>query len=273
MPTPSLALADTLAAVATTIDHPADPRVADYVRMTDAELRRTSGSFLLEGRLVLERAVAAGVTLRSALVAAGRLAAVAPILEGIDVPVYVATQPVLDAIAGFPIHRGIVAAAERPAEPDPLDTIAGHATIAALEGVNDAENLGAIFRNAVAFGIGAVLLDPTSADPLYRRAVRVSLGHVLAVPFARLSAWPGPLESVTAAGFTVAALTPAGTTSVRDVADIERVCFLLGAEGSGLTRAALDAADLHVRIPMAAGVDSLNVATAAAIAFHHRMPG
>lgn len=259
--------------MATTIVDPADPRVVDYVAMTDADLRRSGGTFLLEGRLVLDRAVAAGVTLRSVLVAAGRVDTVAPILEGIDVALYVAAQPVLDAIVGFPIHRGIVAAAERPIAPDPLVAVAGHPTIAALEGVNDHENLGAVFRNAAAFGVGAVLLDPTSADPLYRRAVRVSLGHVLSVPFARLPTWPAGLAQVAVTGFTIAALTPAGTTSVRDVADLDRVCFLLGAEGRGLTDAALDAADIHVRVPMAAGVDSLNVATAAAIAFHHRMPG
>ena len=146
--------------------------------------------------------------------------------------------------------------------------------LAVLEGVNDHENLGALFRNAAGFGIDGVVLDPTTADPLYRRSVRVSMGHVLGVPWTRFPAWPEGLDEVRAAGFTVVALTPApGSESIEDLAadPPERVALLVGAEGPGLSDAALAAADRRVRIPLSSSVDSLNVATAAAIAFH-RLP-
>lgn len=256
-----------------TIGDPGDPRVADYVGMTDGELQRAGHVFVCEGRLVLERAIANGAILRSALVAPSRAAGVASMLAGIDIPLYVADQPVLDAVAGFPLHRGIVAVADRPPLRHPDEVLHGARTVAVLEGVNNHENLGVLFRNAAAFGVDAVLLDPTCADPLYRRTVRVSLGHVLAVPFTRLGDWPGDLDLARRAGLTVAALTPGGDHTIADLNDMERVCFVLGAEGPGLSDAALAAADVRVRIPLAGGIDSLNVATAAAIAFHRRFAG
>lgn len=255
------------------IDDPSDPRVADYVGMTDGELQRAGDVFVCEGRLVLERAISNGAALRSALVAASRAPAVAHLLDDVDIPMYVADQPVLDAVAGFPLHRGIVAVAERPPPRQPEELLAGARTVAMLEGVNNHENLGVLFRNAAAFGVDAVLLDPTCADPHYRRTVRVSLGHVLAVPFARLVDWPNDLGLARRAGLIVAALTPSGDHDIDELDHLDRVCFVLGAEGPGLSEAALAAADLRVRIPLATGIDSLNVATAAAIAFHRRFTG
>jgi tRNA G18 (ribose-2'-O)-methylase SpoU len=186
-------------------------------------------------------------------------------------PAYVVDQALMNAVTGFNIHRGAIAAACRP-EPVDLDSVLRTTTtVAVLEGVNDSENLGALFRNAAAFGIGAVLLDPTSADPLYRRSVRVSLGHVLAVPHVRLATWPGDLQHVRRAGFEVIGLTPdPAAAPVETIGHAGKVALLLGAEGPGLSQAALDATDRRVRIPMAPSVDSLNVATAAAVAFHHR---
>jgi tRNA G18 (ribose-2'-O)-methylase SpoU len=250
------------------IDDPADTRVADYLQLTDADLRRAGEVFLCEGVLVIRRAIEVGTTLRSLLVTPGRWADLQPVVEPLDTTVYVVDQAVMNDVTGFNIHRGAIAAAQRPAPRDPADLLRPARTVAVLEGVNDLENLGALFRNAAAFGIDAVLLDPRTADPLYRRCVRVSLGHVLAVPHARV-------DDVTRIdGFTTVALTPDATAEPVDVLhDLDRVALLLGAEGPGLTPEALANADIRVRIPMVAGIDSLNVATAAAIAFHHCFAG
>jgi tRNA G18 (ribose-2'-O)-methylase SpoU len=250
------------------IDDPADPRVADYLQLTDAELRRAGEVFLCEGVLVIRRAVETGTRLRSVLVTPERWATLEPDVAPLDTTVYVVAQDAMNGVTGFNIHRGAIAAAERPPDHDPADLLRRARTVAVLEGVNDVENLGALFRNAAAFGLDAVLLDPRTADPLYRRCVRVSLGHVLAVPHARV-------DDVTAIdGFTTVALTPDPTAEPVDVLhDLDRVALLLGAEGPGLTAATLAAADRRVRIPMRPGIDSLNVATAAAIAFHHRFTG
>jgi tRNA G18 (ribose-2'-O)-methylase SpoU len=251
------------------IDDPGDERVADYLHLTDAELRRRGEVFLCEGVLVIRRAIQLGTALRSLLVTAERWEVLRPDVEHLDLPVYVVAQEVMNAVTGFNIHRGAIAAAVRP-EPRPVaDLLAGARTVAVLEGVNDLENLGALFRNAAAFGIDAVLLDETTADPLYRRCVRVSLGHVLAVPHARYD----DLDDLRAAGFETVALTPSAEEPIGAIASIERAALLLGAEGPGLTAATLAEADRRVRIPMVPGVDSLNVATAAAVAFHHRFAG
>jgi tRNA G18 (ribose-2'-O)-methylase SpoU len=186
------------------------------------------------------------------------------------VPVYVADQGLFDRIAGFHVHRGALALARRPASRDLGEAVEGSRLVLAVEGVNDHENLGALFRNAAAFGAGAVVLDPRTADPLYRRSVRVSVGHVLRIPFVRSGDWLGDLARLRAAGFLLVALDPGGPASLDDLVapPSGRVALLVGAEGDGLTPAAREAADLVVRIPMAAGVDSLNVATAAAVALH-----
>jgi tRNA G18 (ribose-2'-O)-methylase SpoU len=206
--------------------------------------------------------------------------------------VFVGSRALVASTVGFALHRGVVAVANRPSPADAGQLLADAGgtsaperaprLVAVLEGLNDHENIGALFRNAAAFGVAAVLLDPTCADPLYRRSVRVSVGHVLHLPFARLVPWPTGLDQVRAAGFLVAALAPhpapgSGVPAV-GLVDLKArmfgsdppvgVALLVGAEGPGLTDTALAAADLVVSIPMADGVDSLNVATTAAIAFH-----
>jgi tRNA G18 (ribose-2'-O)-methylase SpoU len=179
------------------------------------------------------------------------------------VPVFAVDKWVLSTIVGFRVTRGVLASADRPAPVDPVAVVASARRVAVLEGLNDFENLGSLFRNAAAFGVEAVLLDARCADPLYRRSVRVSMGHVLRVPFAVTDSWTSVLD-----GFTTLALTPGGSVPLRDVPLPPRWAVLLGAEGPGLSSATLAAADVRVRIPMASGVDSLNVATAAAVAFH-----
>lgn len=263
------------------VDDPDDPRLDDYRHLTDADLRRRietgagDGLFVAEGTLVIRSLLTSQYPVRSLLLTPERHAELAADLTATHAPAYVAPLDVLRRVAGFDIHRGALAsAARRPLRA--VDQLLDDATrVAVVEGVNDHENLGAVFRNAAAFGIDAVLLDPTTCDPLYRRCVRVSMGHVLHVPWTRLDPWPTALDAVRSAGFTVAALTPSSTAvDVRD-AGLERqdhVALLLGAERHGLTDAALAAADVHVRIAMADGVDSLNVATAAAIAFDRTRP-
>jgi tRNA G18 (ribose-2'-O)-methylase SpoU len=182
--------------------------------------------------------------------------------------VYVAGPAVFDRIAGFPVHRGVLALAGRRPQPDPISVLAGVDTAVVVEAVNDHENLGAIFRNAAALGAGAVLLDPGCCDPLYRRAVRVSLGWVLRVPFTRLEPWPAALCSLAGWGYSVVALDPGASEPIESFSRHGPLALLVGGEGSGLSEAARRAADRRVRIPMAAGVDSLNVATAVAIALH-----
>lgn len=260
------------------IDDPDDERIADFVGLTDPELRRrreTSGGedggfFIAEGDVVIRRLLSSSYRIRSLLLTPGRLAALGPELAAIDVPVYVAAEPVVDAIAGFHLHRGALAAADRRPLPEMAAVAQSADLLVVTEAVNDHENLGSIFRNAAAFGADAVILDPTSSDPLYRRSVRVSGGNVLGIPFARARAWPAALVELRRIGFEVLALTPAA--DAEDLGLVERrprQALLLGAEGPGLSTAALAHADRRVRIPMAAGVDSLNVATAGAVALHH----
>ena len=251
------------------VDDAADPRLVELAGLTDAAARaRTEaahGCFVVEGLLALEAAVTSRHPLRAVLVADRKLERVVPLLDPVDVDVFVGSPGLLEAVTGFRIHRGVVASAGRLPDPDPAVLVDGAARVAVLEGINDHENLGALFRNAAAFGVDAVLLDDTTADPLYRRSVRVSLGHVLHVPWTRLGPLPAGLRAARDAGLATVALTPGGDTDVRDLGD-QRVAWLLGAEGSGLSDATLEAADVRARIPMAAGVDSLNVATALAVA-------
>jgi tRNA G18 (ribose-2'-O)-methylase SpoU len=267
------------------VDDPDDPRVADFVRLTDPDLRRMreqsggeeGGFFIAEGALVVRQLLASSYRVRSLLLTPLRYEALGPALSDLDAPVYVAGQDVVDAVSGFPLHRGALASADRkPMVPiASLVEASGAGVVVVTEGVNDHENLGALFRNAAAFGAGAVVLDPTSCDPLYRRSVRVSMGHVLHVPFTRATSWPGALAELQAFGFEVLALTPAA-----DAVDVRRLpppggrrrALLVGAEGPGLSDAAVAAADVRVRIPMATGVDSLNVATAAAVALYELGP-
>ena len=186
-------------------------------------------------------------------------------LTDVEAPVYLVTQPLMGAICGFNFHRGALAAADRRPVPS-LSEIAGPGgLLLVVEGVNDQENLGALFRNAAAFGATGVVLDPTSTDPLSRRSIRVSMGHALRLPFTR----HGEIGALRHLGYEVLALTPsADAERIQDVAPRPRQALLVGAEGPGLSAAALAAADRRVRVPLADGVDSLNVATAAAIALH-----
>lgn len=260
------------------IDDPDDERVADFVRLKDPDLRRRRSAgggegnfFVAEGALVIRALLRSPYPLRSLLLTPLRWHGLRDALEGLDVTVHLAGQDVVNAVSGFPLHRGALASADRLPLPDPVELCRGLSTVLVTEGVNDHENLGALFRNAAAFGVGAVLLDPSSCDPLYRRSVRVSMGHVLHVPFTRLPAGTEGLGMLRDLGFEVLALTPAP-----DAVDLRSLpssndrprAVLIGAEGPGLSAAALAAADVRVRIAMRPGVDSLNVSTAAAIALH-----
>lgn len=256
------------------VDRPDDPRLADFRDLAVADRRpdRPGGRGLViaEGVPVVRRLLGSAYPLRAALGVAAKLDELADDLAAHDVPCYVASAEVMADAVGFHLNRGVLATADRPPAPPTAAALIGSAgSLAVLEGVNDPENLGALFRNAAALGVGGVLLGARCGDPLYRRSVRVSMGHVLRVPFAPLPRWPEGLADLRAAGFRVAALTPSPGAVALGRADLTtgRVAVLLGAEGPGLTDAALAAADVAVRIPMVPGVDSLNVATAGAIAF------
>ena len=257
------------------VDDPADPRLADFAAVDPARRRReieraarAAGFLVAEGTLAVRRLIASGRPLRAVLVDEVQERALADVLGDVDAPVYLGTRPLIEATLGYPFHRGAIASADRDDGVAVDGLLAGARTLAVLEAISDLENLGSIFRNAAAFGVGGVLLDPRCADPFARRSVRVSMGHVLSVPWARAVAWPEVLETVRAAGFTVAALTPgAGAIPIGELA-AGRTALLLGTEGAGLSEPALGAADVRVRIPMAPAVDSLNVAAASAVAFH-----
>jgi len=268
-----------------TVTDPADERLADYVALTDVALRTRhepeNGLYIAESSTVLGRALAAGHRPRSVLLAPRWLPDVERMLAatqdpGTTVPVYVAEEPVLEAITGFHVHRGALAAMHRPSLP-PVDDLlrtaragTGARRVAVLEDIVDHTNVGAIFRSAAALGVDAVLVTPRCADPLYRRSVRVSMGTVFQVPWTRIDPWPDGVGTLRAAGFTVAALALSDDSVPLDAfvaGPPERVAWVLGAEGDGLKPATVAAADVVVRIPMAGGVDSLNVAAASAVAF------
>ncbi|GGK72010.1 rRNA methyltransferase [Mangrovihabitans endophyticus] len=255
------------------ITDPDDARIADYRALTDVELRTRweppNGLFIAEGELVIRRALRAGYRPRSVLIDRKRADQVDDLRP--QAPVFTAAPVVLEAITGFHVHRGVLASFHRRPLPDLPDLLATSRRLAVLEGLNTHTNLGALFRSAAALGIDAVVLSPDCADPLYRRAVRVSMGEVFAIPYAKAAPWPQALDTVRAAGFTLLAMTPADDAVALPRLTAEhraRPALLLGAEGPGLSRQALRAADAGVAIPMRRGVDSLNVATAAAIAFY-----
>lgn len=258
------------------VDDPQDPRVADFVGLRERTAEDEGAWFVAEGPQVVRHLLSSDYRLRSLLVTERGRRALAGEIERLEGRVLVAEQSVLDAICGFHFHRGALASADRTPLPDFRSLVPGARLLLLLEGVNDHENLGALFRNAAGFGVDGVILDPTAADPLYRRSVRVSMGHVLHMPWTRFAAWPEGLDEVRSAGFVIAALTPApGSEPIDAVAadPPEKLAFLVGAEGPGLSDAALAAADRRIRIPLSPRVDSLNVATAAAIAFHRLAPG
>ena len=261
------------------IGDPQDPRVDDYRNLTDAELRQReepgAGLFMVEGPAIIRQLLGSAYPVRSMLLTEARLGELRPDLAGrgpgggpTQWPVYVASNEVMRAITGFHFHRGALAAAARNPPANWRAVVADQRLIVVAEDLSDHENMGALFRNAAAFGVGAVLLSPGSVDPLYRRAVRVSMGQVLRIPWARAEPWPHVITDLKAAGFWVLALTPdpaadelAGLTTSEGP-----VAVLVGAEGPGLSGAARTQADARARIPMPGGVDSVNVATAAAIA-------
>jgi tRNA G18 (ribose-2'-O)-methylase SpoU len=255
-----------------------DPRLTDYRNVRDADLRRRRGLFMAEGRLVVEQLLRDSQFRADSLLMTPRSCkAMEPILMDLpcEAPLYVAEQELFNQIVGFDMHRGCLAAGRIGPERPPLELISalpgGPSLIVVLEGLTNTENVGGVFRNALAFGADGVLLCPRSCDPLYRRAIRVSMGSTLKVPFARFEAWPNSLEELRTAGYQLIALDLADDAIALSemAASIDlgpRVALVLGTEGRGLTEAALEHVDHSVRIPMARGMDSLNVASASAIA-------
>jgi len=250
-----------------------DPRLADFSHRTDVDLRRGDGPalYIAESLLVLERALRAGHEPRAVLAVPASVDDVRAVL-GADrdaVPVFTGSAELLAQLTGYVLHRGVVASLHRPALADPGILIASARRIVVLEDVVDPTNVGAIFRSVAGIGADAVLVTPRCSDPLYRRAIRVSMGTVLQVPWTRAPAWPELAPLLHDAGFDIAALalTP-DAVAVRDYAARapERVALVLGSEGAGLSADALAAADVRVQIPMRHGIDSLNVAAAAAVA-------
>lgn len=256
------------------IADPVDPRIEAYRDIRERDLVGRQGLFVAEGTVVLEKLVdSATHAPLSLLLADKRVAALEPIWSRLpdDVPVFVAAPPVIEAIAGFPLHRGVLAIGRRGVEPDAAALLAAlppDADVLVLSGIANHDNLGGLFRNAAAFGIGAVLLDADCCDPFYRKAIRVSVGATLLVPFARLSHGDDVLSLLDRHGFAAVGLSPAGAVALTDWRPAARNAVVLGAEGPGLDPALL-ARMATVAIPMAAGFDSLNVATTSGIVLHH----
>lgn len=256
------------------IDRDDDARLDAYRHVGDARWLRDRHLFVAEGRLVVERLIrGGGYAIDSVLVTPTAQRALESTLA--DTPVvYVADQRIVNGITGFNFHRGCLAIAQRPPVQPPLETFATARVVVVLEGIENPDNVGGIFRSAAAFGAGGVILDPRSSDPLYRKALRTSMGAVLRVPFTRVEAWPEPIEALRRMGFTIAALTPSGRTAIDELAVRDgdgggrRLALVAGAEGAGLTPEALALADLTVRIPIDPQSDSLNVVVAVSIALH-----
>ena len=251
----------------------AEEGLADYARLTDVALRRVAepagGLYIAESTKVIVRALAAGHRPRSVLLQEQWLDDLRPRLDGLDIPVYVGPPDVLEQLTGYHLHRGALAAMHRPPLPGPAALIADARRVVVLEDIVDHTNVGAIFRSVAALGADAVLITPRCADPLYRRSVRVSMGTVLQVPWTRLPEWPEARDILVAAGFHLAALALADDAVGLDAIAADppdRIALILGSEGDGLSRRALRAADSVVTIPMAHGIDSLNVAAASAVA-------
>lgn len=264
------------------VEDPSDSRLDDFRHLNSVDRRPDlptgKGLVIAEGVLVVQRMLASRFTPRALLGTDRRLAELMPDLVGChaaDIPYYRVSAEVMAQVVGFHLNRGVLGAASRVPEPTVAEVVVGARTIAVLEGVNDHENLGSIFRNGAGLGVDAVVFGSGCADPLYRRAVRVSMGHALLVPFARSTDWPGDLDMLREGGFRLLAMTPdpqadALSAAMAKVGD-EPVAVLVGAEGPGLSEKAMRASDLRVRIPMSRGTDSLNVATAAALAFYERI--
>ncbi|MFI1396723.1 TrmH family RNA methyltransferase [Streptomyces sp. NPDC020681] len=285
-----------------TVEDPDDPRLRDYTGLTDVELRRkrepAEGLFIAEGEKVIRRAKDAGYEMRSMLLSAKWVDVMRDVIDELPAPVYAVSPDLAERVTGYHVHRGALASMQRKplptadelllaarpvvvAESDNDHTFApgprdsAGQRIAVFEGFVDHANLGAAFRSAAALGIKAILLSPDCADPLYRRAIKVSMGATFTVPYARLEDWPAGLDTVREAGYNILAMTPDEKATPLDELDpdrFERSAIMLGSEGHGLSTYALRAADEWVRIPMAAGIDSLNVAAASAVAFYATRP-
>jgi tRNA G18 (ribose-2'-O)-methylase SpoU len=264
------------------VNDPDDPRLDDFRDLNSIDRRPDlptgKGLVIAEGVLVVQRMLASRFTPHALLGTERRLDELKDDLAGLRdlaAPFYRVSADVMARVVGFHLNRGVLAAARRVPEPSVAQLVAGARTVAVLEGVNDHENLGSIFRNAAGLGVDAVVFGSGCADPLYRRAVRVSMGHALLVPYARATNWPADLVMLKESGFRLLAMTPhSGARALPEAmaaARDERVAVLVGAEGAGLTAATLRLSDVRVRIPMSRGTDSLNVATAAALAFYERV--
>jgi tRNA G18 (ribose-2'-O)-methylase SpoU len=253
------------------LDDPSDPRLDDYRNVPDADLLQQRGLFVAEGRLIVRRLLTSSrFATRSVLVTPAAHEALKDVLDEKDVPVFVVPQSILNAIAGFNIHRGCLAIGVRAADPD-WRMLVHRSPLVVVERVANADNIGAIFRNAAAFGAAGVLLERSCTDPLYRKAIRTSMGAALSVPSARLDPWPDALLTLRGEGITLVGLTTGAVETVDVVAGTlrgDKVALLVGHEGDGLSQSALAACQHLARIPMAPGVDSLNVATAAGIALY-----
>jgi len=260
------------------VDDPADPRLDDFRDLNSIDRRPDlptgKGLVIAEGVLVVQRMLASRFSPRALLGTDRRLAELAADLRDSEVPYYRADAEVMADVVGFHLNRGVLAAAPRPPELTLTSVLEGARTVAVLEGVNDHENLGSIFRNAAGLDVDAVVFGTGCADPLYRRAVRVSMGHALLVPYAWATDWPSELDVLRDNGFHLLAMTP--NPEARSLADAmtelaeAKVAILVGAEGPGLKEHTMRASDVRARIPMSRGTDSLNVATAAALAFYER---
>jgi tRNA G18 (ribose-2'-O)-methylase SpoU len=263
------------------VEDPDDPRLDDFRDLNSVDRRPDlptgKGLVIGEGVLVVQRMLASRFTPHAMLGTDRRLAELQDDLAragAVQAPYYRASADVMEQVVGFHLNRGVLAVARRVPEPTVAEVVDGAHTVGVLEGVNDHENLGSIFRNAAGLGVDAVVFGSGCADPLYRRAVRVSMGHALLVPYARATEWPADLVMLKERGFRLLAMTPhrdaralpEAMAAVRD----ERIAVLVGAEGPGLTTAVQRLSDVRVRIPMSRGTDSLNVATAAALAFYER---
>ncbi|MFF1835756.1 TrmH family RNA methyltransferase [Streptomyces sp. NPDC058231] len=288
-----------------TVDDPDDPRLNDYTDLTDVELRRrrepAEGLFIAEGEKVIRRALQAGYEMRSMLLSAKWVDVMRDVIDEAPAPVYAVTPELAERVTGYHVHRGALASMQRKPLPTPAELLAANRRpavepdgdrtggaalspgrpegavrrVAVFEDIVDHANVGAAFRNAAALGVDAVLLTPRCADPLYRRSVKVSMGGVFQVPWTRLESWPKDVEVLRSAGFTVAAFCLSDRAITLDelaARKDEKLALVFGTEGAGLTPGTLAAVDEHVRIPMDAGVDSLNVAAASAVAFYATRP-
>jgi tRNA G18 (ribose-2'-O)-methylase SpoU len=254
------------------VDDPSDPRLGDYSRLRDAALRKSleaeHGLFIAEGEKVIRRAFRARYEIRSLLMSTRWTTGLADVLSATPAPCFLVSDDVAEQLTGFHVHRGALASFARRAVPGLVEILQPARRVIVMEDIVDHTNLGAIFRSAAALGVDAIVLSPRCADPLYRRSVRVAMGAVFVQPYTRVSDWYGALDRIRSSGFQVLALTPAPDAMPIEQAlsaSADRVALVLGSEGHGLSQRWLSRADVRVTIPMARGVDSLNVAACAAI--------